>query len=57
MTKTFGRIQGDHSNLLGQCQTWGGGGAITKVINSCEGRGDQFNEITFKGGSAKFHRV
>ena len=23
ITKNFGRIQGDHSKLLGQCQTWG----------------------------------
>ena len=29
-------FRGDHSNQLGQCQTWGGGG-IMKVVNSYEG--------------------
>ena len=47
--KNFGRILevrggGDHSNLLGQCQTWEGGG-ITKVINSYDGGLLQCNNI------------
>ena len=29
-------FRGEHSNLLGRCQTWG---RITKVINSYEARG------------------
>ena len=56
ISKTFGRTRdggvGGHSNLLGQCQTLGRSPKLSIVIG-----GDHFNEITFKGGSAKFPRV
>ena len=54
ITENFGRIQRrDHSNLL---EKHGGGGKIAKVIKRLI-RPDHLREVTFKGGSAKFHLI
>ena len=59
ITENFGRIQRrDHSNLL---EKYGGeknmgGGEIAKVIKRLI-RPDHLSEVTFKGGSAKFHLI
>ena len=48
IAKNFGKTQrGDHSDLLGKLRHWRGGSQkSSKVI-----RGDQFSEVTFKGGN------
>ena len=55
ITENFGRIQRrDRSNLLEK--HGGGGGEIAKVIKRLI-RPDHLREVTFKGGSAKFHLI
>ena len=50
----FGRIpRGDHSNLFGKWRHGRGGSRKSSNVI----RGDHFSEVTFKGGSAKFHFV